>query len=416
MSRKWPLIPGGLWLLAQLGAACGPQATSVMVEPPHDAGRADSGPLATVDAGADAGPSTDAGSDAGPFERASHPAFPQIPYRNGPILAQPHIVTITFAGFSYEADVQAFGDWIATSDWLTQVGADYGVSQGQHVKKVVLSDVAPDQLTSDDIGTLLGNRIQDGTLPDPAADRSLLFVIYYPSNSSITLMQQGQAAGTSCQEFGGFHSEAHPANVSFPFAVIPTCSNNQLGLTALQHSEVAASHEIIEAASDPYPDTAPGYQLNDLTSAWAILGGEIGDFCFLDYVPEGNFMAQRIWSNSAAAKGSSPCIPFPSDISYFNAAASPGGFQLVSAGRSTTFDISGWSTGPVSPWALSYAALRGNFNPTVNLSTNQLDNGQSATLTVGVPPGTPSHSFIELLLVSQLPGQGAFWPVAVYVP
>jgi hypothetical protein len=410
MNRNTLLSHRGLWLFCLLGAACGGPVASV-IEGGPDAGGVDSGPdLSLFDGG------VDAGLDAGPFEMATHPAFPQVTFHNGPILAAPDIVTITFAGYAYESEVQAFGDWVATSDWLSQVGADYGVGKGAHVKRVVLAEVAPSAVTSDQIEALLGAKITDGTLPDPSTDKNLLYVIYYPSNTTVTLLQNGQPAGVSCQDFGGYHYETRPTGVRFPYAVLPDCSNNSLGLTQLQSIEVGASHEIIEAATDPYPATAPGYQLSDMSSVWAILGGEVGDLCFTDFIPEGNFLAQRIWSNSAAARGASPCIPFAATVPYFNSAASPGGFQAVAAGSSAVFQVAGFSTAPVSPWALSFFPFRGNFRPDVSLSTNSLDNGQTATLTVSVPVGTPSNSYVEILLTSQNQTQGAIWPVAVYVP
>jgi hypothetical protein len=418
MNRDMIPTYRGLWLLCLVGTACGGPVSAV-IEGAPDGGGADGGPVeALPDAGPDAGPdaTADAGPDAGPFEVASHPAFPQVTNKGGPILAAPDIVTITFAGYAYQSDVQAFGDWVATSDWLATVGADYGVGKGVHLKKVVLTELAPSAVTSDEIETLLGSKITDGTLPDPATDRNLLYVIYYPPTTSITLLQNGQAAGVSCQDFGGFHYEGRPTGVRFPYAVLPACDNSSSGLTTLQSIEVGASHEIIEAATDPYPATAPGFQFTDYSSAWVILGGEVGDLCFTDDIAEGNFLAQRVWSNSAAAKGTSPCIPFAADVPYFNSAVSPDGFQAVAAGSSAVFQISGFSTAPTAPWMLSAFPFRGNFRPDITLSQSELSNGQTATLTVAVPLGTPANSFIEILVTSGNQTQGSLWPVAVYVP
>src|SRR5262249_4656990 len=110
------------------------------------------------------------------------------------------------------------------------------------------------------------------------------------------------------------------------YAVLPRCSTGGGGLSQLAQLTVSTSHELIEAATDPQPDTEPAYQLTDTNHiGWAVVfGSEVGDMCELDsnaaYLPTGfPWIVQRSWSNRAAAMGANPCVPASSDA-YFYAA------------------------------------------------------------------------------------------------
>src|SRR5262249_13816584 len=103
-------------------------------------------------AGGQTGPGGSGGGDGG-FETAPHQPFPRVSASGGPVLAHPNIVTVTFAGYEHEAEVQAFDTWIATSAWLTTTGADYGVAAGVHVTSVVLQEPAPATASDDDSST-----------------------------------------------------------------------------------------------------------------------------------------------------------------------------------------------------------------------------------------------------------------------
>src|SRR5207244_4164734 len=100
------------------------------------------------------------------------------------------------AGYEYEQEMQAFGDFIVSSQWLTTVGADYGVGAGTHVAKVVLQDPLPTTpISDDDVASFLLQKVSQGVLPAPPDEASdYLYVIYYPRTVTLTLMGQ-----KSCQ-------------------------------------------------------------------------------------------------------------------------------------------------------------------------------------------------------------------------
>jgi hypothetical protein len=85
----------------------------------------------------------------GAFAMAPHHAYPQVPDQGGPKLNHLHMVTVVQAADSQSTQLQAYGDWIVSSQWLTAVGAEYGVASGTH-ELVTLPGPAPTDVTTND--------------------------------------------------------------------------------------------------------------------------------------------------------------------------------------------------------------------------------------------------------------------------
>jgi hypothetical protein len=141
----------------------------------------------------------------------------------------------------------------------------------------------------------------------------------------------------------------------------------------------------------------------DTSQPWADIGGEVGDLCTFVFpqASEGQYTAlQRVYSNAAAAAGGDPCQPSPGTA--FGADVEPQAFVSVKPGASTTFQVTGWSTAPMAPWAISAYpyVLQGSAQPAVVIGSNTLQNGQTTTLGVTMPAGTPSGSIVEFYVTS----------------
>jgi hypothetical protein len=337
------------------------------------------------------------------------PPLPQIPFRGGPLLKKVQLVTVTFGGYAFEQQVQEFGDWVLGSSWLTAVGNDYGVGTGGvHLAKVVLADAPATTLSRLDVEQLLASGIFDGTLPAPTD--GILYMVYFPPSVTLTL----ESTARSCQDFAGYHAEAKTqAGVSFPFAAVPTCFGTG-GVGDQEAIEAVASHELIEAMTDPFPDTAPGYLISDSTSPWFI-EPEVADLCTTLLLEDSGHRVQRIWSNSAAAAGQQPCIPATSGVAYFNTSTS-GVIATVMPGAATTLELVGYATAPVADWSLDVSHQFG-FDTAPLLGRTTLNDGQRTTLTLTVPPGTPAGTLGGIFLLSTGPvGDPGRWIVAVRTP
>jgi hypothetical protein len=331
----------------------------------------------------------------GPFMTAPHDSSLQVASRGGPVLAAPELVTITFSNYRWRTEVEQMGDWIVNSDWLKTVGADYGVGAGTH-RAVRLPSPAPATLADADWRAELPRLIADGTLPSPGPNT--LYMLYLRNADT---EYTGNALGTACSNYGGFHAEITDGALSFPYAVVLTCA--PFGLYGeLDHTISLASHELIEAATDPFIFTKPAFVLDQPL----FQEGEVADLCEGHQGRENGYYYQRIWSNRAAAAGGDPCVPASNDP-FFRIDASPQVRQLA-AGETAEFVFTAWSTAATPALEAFVAYEGGNFIPRVRNPFTGMDeplgsglvtrfaaapvmvNGQSDRLVITVPANARS--------------------------
>ncbi len=282
------------------------------------------------------------------------------------------LVTVTFQGYPYRAFVESFGDFVVSSRWLTAATQDFAPVQATHLGKVVL-DAPPDGGASLDILSILRTNLASGKLPFPSDPTGLVFLVYSPFPCT----------------GGGYHAWFPHAGYRIAYAVGGSCQD-------ARSAEAVMTHEIAEVVSDPYWETQPdggtvsGRHFDQGQLPWV---GEVGDICnFAPVWTEGDYQFTAAWSNQAAAGQGSPCVPDPSTDLYYNVSPSPSGPQTVPAGSSATFTLTGWSTAAINGWTLrvlpdNYAPQ--DFNTSPVLSGRTIKNGETVTLTLRVPAGTP---------------------------
>jgi hypothetical protein len=387
------------WLaLGTLLAACGARVA------PH-------GPVVSPDGmlAADGGefPGTDGGPtpDSDGYQMAAHPPFPQITMHSTPAFSAPQLVTITYDQFAFRDQVEQFGDFVLTSQWYGAVGKEYGVTGGVHLKKVRLPSAAPKSITDSAIVTLLKQLASAGTIPAPSAQNDqLVYLVYLPSTTKI---DDGTGAILCADAYLGYHyADALKGAGSFTYAVLPDCTGNLDDLTS------TASHEIIEAATDPEDGWFLDVSGTDLWSGDN--GEEVADLCEDDAnVEESGWALQRSWSNQAALTGGSPCVPVPAGEVFNDVSVDPSAVPRISAGASTTFTLTGWSTAPMSDWSLLYAVSSGaDFEPMVHFSSHTINNATQVMVTLTVPPGTVQGKLGSIDVYSGTDG-GNFWPITL---
>jgi hypothetical protein len=254
------------------------------------------------------------------------PPFPQVENADGGVLASPQIVAIFFSNEdqtllpTLEQFYMGIG---STSYW--QAVSEYGVGPAT-AKIVVLSEAAPATIddTSDAAGdnTALENwllgEINANPSPLPAWTPNTEYMINYPATTTVT------SDGMQCVAFDGYHSDFQNADqtVTYNYGVIPRCTDP--GSTLLVTFSSTVSHELIESATDPYPDYSPAWSQADTPHLFwdeANTGSEIGDMCqddleayyqFSDFP----FTVQRFWSNKSVLAGHDPCVPEIPDVTY----------------------------------------------------------------------------------------------------
>jgi hypothetical protein len=384
----------------------------------------------------EAGPGPDAA-----FQEAPHTPI-LIPNNGGPVFASPTLVTITYADDPLRSFAEAIGAYLVQSPWLKAVGPEYGIGLGTHVPHE-LADDAPNTIADSDIQALIGSLIVAGKVPAPSGGPPVtsydvddagmptagpparlipaIYMFYVPASTTETV-----APGVTICDIsgGGYHSMAAGTygGQTFSYAVITACPNLPPDFV-----QQAVSHEFIEAATDPAA-TDPAYtivqqsvSIDNQTSPWTLFGGEVGDLCSVvepQWAEGGYTQLQRVYSNASAMKGGDPCLP--ANQPYFATDVEPQTFVGVPAGHTATFSLTGWSTAAVPSWDLGVSAVSNQpstFMPSHALGASLFNDGEKTTLTVTVPPGTPSSSYAILAVTSaetQMDYSGSL--VGVYVP
>lgn len=377
---------------------------------------------------------------------AMHAPLPQVTYQGGGVLKDPEIITITYPGDGLMKQLEDFGDGITQTCWWDAIRAGYCEGGGMNcvgrgtaaAKPHVEMTTAPAASYTDTasggsstMATYIQQQVSSGVFPAP--DANTIYVLYFPSSTTISL--DGQ---TSCQTFGGYHNSTTVtppggSNTVVSYAVIPRCE------TTISYLTFAASHEISEASTDPHVgENQIGYYLpqgNQDDIAWNLLGGgEVGDLC-VDLTQMGqdkttatlgsnSWNVQRIWSNANAAAGLDPCVPMPSSETYFNLAPAQGmGFIQLAVGATATYTATAFSSGPMNAWdiiAQDVAQLQGQQPYVqVGLSANTAKNGDQVTVTVKLLKQPPSlgggFSGMPYLLISAAGQTGPihYWPALI---
>jgi hypothetical protein len=305
-------------------AACGGSSKSdpgpdPSTQAPVDAGHPD--PITTADGGAD----PDATPVVPPSSEypAKHHPLPQLTNLGGTVIANLELVTVTFAGNKNRDDLRAFDDMIIASDWWDAVSRGFGINKGKGAGYAELEDtISNTTLDDNDIGPLLQKQLDAKKLPAPNANT--LYAIYLPASTTITLTSDGEAA-QSCRTFLGYHSSANVKledgkTLRVAYAIMPDCG--QFGSVY-----ETASHEFIEAATDPHPiadDAMATYYLVE-NDAWLNYfgqgAGEVADLCAgRGAVSVGGYDVSRSWVNAAAKESKAPCQPSDPGKLYFGAA------------------------------------------------------------------------------------------------
>ncbi|MBS2031075.1 MAG: hypothetical protein JST54_24450 [Deltaproteobacteria bacterium] len=350
--------------------------------PTPDGGATDAGPVDAggVDAGVDAGPSDagwwplDAGAnDAGHRVDAGPPEIPpdaelQLPDHGGPRLARAELVTLTFAGFPFESELEAFGDFLPGSHWVHEVGDEYGVTVVGHAQYTA-PGIAPSGVDYGDIHDLVLAGIDAGLWPAQPGDAggTPIWMVIYPPGTAPAGIGQGE------------HFEFDDDGGAWVASYI-----TQYGTPQATDYEDLISHEVVEALTDPYIQSAPALIQFPLEGIWSNGSGEeVGDLCE-DAPPvlESGFQLTRAWSNAASMDGGDPCQPLSSEV--FAKVLAPTTPVLASADQDAYVTLQGVEVGSSAPFAVSVMESGAqDFRPTLDHPT--VAPGGALQLTLRVP-------------------------------
>lgn len=375
--------------------------------------------------GAFQNPTSDAGaSGVDDFEPAPHPPFPLITAHGGPVLQNIELVPVYFGTDPLRAELEKFNTWIVGSDYWKTVGADYGVLAGTRLPAVDFDNAPSSPISDLQIASWLDAQIADGSLPKPSSQT--VFALFYQADTTITT-----DGLPSCSVFAGLHRAASIANAVFTgevaFVIIPRCSFSPGD--ELMIATNVASHEYLEAATDPFRNSNPTWRMDNGVGpleAWHMLtGDEVADLCecqSYDFID--GFTVQNIWSNSAAQAGNNPCQPSDPTHPFFTVSA---GATIYHAqpGATLTIHAAAWSNIPAPDWELGInwgIVPDSDFDGQAVLSRTTVNNGDKVTATVTIPSNPPvvdGRSVYRFTIDSIDPINPNFshpWPFLVIVP
>jgi MYXO-CTERM domain-containing protein len=271
---------------------------------------------------------------------------PKLTYLGGPIVMAPIIVPVFWSSHVNAALTapttgmpQFFADITQSSDWLwlqeyDTVGLTGGTEQvilgGSATAGVTLTPslcAGTTNCTVSDaqIQTELSNQITSGVLPVPQVDCTnntrTIYMIEFPPNVTVN---GPSGAGKSCVQFCAYHSTGtYGANKipllygvlmdEFTAACKTGCGNNA---TPLENQTDTASHELIEATTDPDIGLLPASAtMAEAPMGWYDTGnnkcGEIADICDdggagdTITVNGRSWVVQEVWSNKQGKCASS---------------------------------------------------------------------------------------------------------------
>jgi hypothetical protein len=241
----------------------------------------------------------------------------------GPTVAAPKVVPVFFANDPLESSLEGFLGALATSSYWTATTSEYGVGALSVAPSIVSKDPPP--ATDDALASWLATQ--------PGAGSGTVFAVFYPEGASLAIHGKG-----SCDVFDGYHKAGSTTSTAdVVYAVSMRCVSGDKALDALT---VSMSHELVEAATDPFYYTDPAFASADAAHAvYTLLTvGELGDMCEIEPAANarlvGSYDVQRSWSNVAAAAGHDPCVPAPAQP-YFTAAPSLDDDVVIDTGQGT---------------------------------------------------------------------------------
>src|SRR4051812_21065495 len=183
--------------------------------------------------------------------------LPTVRNMGGVVLHAPRVQPIYLAGFPYVSDIDRFLGRVATSSYWNAVVGEYGIGRPSIMPGDVSEVPVAGTVDASDMEGLLTQALAaHPALGHARADT--IYVLLFAPSTTLTV------SGSELCGRGGidaYHMEVTASGVPVPVAVVAACDSfsGDSDLTGALAITPSLSHELIEAATDPLPFSAPAF-------------------------------------------------------------------------------------------------------------------------------------------------------------
>lgn len=316
-----------------------------------------------------------------------------LSYGNGALIPNVAVVALYWGTtnngqYAYRDKLHQYYDAVTNSayfDWLVEYDtASYTIGRGGFAAEY--ADPAPPAGTTvDETTTLqpwLSGLIDGGKVPPP--DANTLYFVHLPGSVQVS----SGAGGTTCSDNCAYHYLYTHNGKEVRYAVIPdqnsgACSTNQacpIQLAALDRLTIVASHELVEAVTDP---SGSGWIDNNQQC------GEIGDICVGQPGTAAGFTVQLEWSNKDGK-----CIDHDPNVVFndFALTLNPT-MTTAAAGGSATASVQAMPTTGAQPVTVALTIDGLPTGVTGTFASPSIQSNASTMLTLAVAPTMAPGSY-----------------------
>jgi hypothetical protein len=357
------------------------------------------------------------------------PDNPQVVDVGGPRILQPRVVALVDPTDQDSSAIAPFLGALGQSTYWSQVTGQYGIGPLAAVATVVLPAPIPGDGSQAALETLIAQQAQSYLASHPGASTTIDGRPFVLDTVFVLFTTTAQSCATDA---AGHTSLTTPDGTEVAYALVQRCPDPDGQLSPIDHALLLATHELIDASTNPFPSDAPALaHVDDDHLAWtattdgAFVDTEVAHLCDSGRVTAdigGRSMTlERVWSNAAASAGHGRCAPAVAGTSAellavpvltehvpFDATRSTRGVTLTK-GASTTIDVELFSDFPTpGPWyveAVDVAVEHGNAPElSLTLDASQGQNGDVLHLTItrlrDPDPSRAAHGVVFELVAS----------------
>jgi hypothetical protein len=238
--------------------------------------------------------------DASKVSDAIQPAITaHLNYYGGPVLKNVNVYPVFWnSSTKLQPNINAFYPAVVGGSPLYAMLNQYsGIGSGTASAGYVDSN-ATKSVRDSAVQSRLNTLFSQNKLPAPSANN--YYPVHFPSGMTITAPDGSR----SCVVFCAYHGTYVRNGVNVNYGIIPDigqsgCNGGCGGSTVTNNTDSVASHELVEATTDPAVGLATVY---GPPLAWYDPNnGEIGDICNANQGSTAGFTVQKEWSNAANA-------------------------------------------------------------------------------------------------------------------